>query len=150
VLLVDKGRALRAMAGATPEQRAAPYEAEGLRMTFDPSQGLFEVAVDACLGLTVTALLYGVLTSKSGPSLIDGRASSEELLARVAFTVSINAFLDALVLLISISGLPASGSEARAIVTLFVPAIAMAFLAGGLMVRWRLLLPIDSWQFTVG
>ena len=50
MLLVDKGRALRVMAGATPEQRAAPYEAEGLRMTFDPSQGLFEVAVDRLFG----------------------------------------------------------------------------------------------------
>jgi hypothetical protein len=82
--------------------------------------------VCAFLGLFLTTLRYGLLAGESGCAVIDGRASSAEVLAAVSFAASIYTLLYAIVQFFS----GTAGVLAKHLVfilAIFVPPIAVFF-----------------------
>jgi hypothetical protein len=86
----------------------------------------------AFTGLLIATVEYSGISGESGRALVEGRAASEELLAAVAFTVSVYILLYALVHLIATSTLKL-GSEFRLLVAVFIPPIFIYFVTNGLM-----------------
>jgi hypothetical protein len=86
----------------------------------------------AFTGLLIATVAYSIINGESGRALVEGRAASEELLAAVAFTVSLYILLYALVHLIATSSLKL-GSEFRLLVAVLVPPIFIYFVTNGLM-----------------
>jgi hypothetical protein len=86
----------------------------------------------AFTGLLIATVLYSIIAGESGRALVAGRAASEELLATIAFTVSVYILLYALVHLIATSTLKL-GSEFRLLVAVFIPLIFVYFATNALM-----------------
>lgn len=82
----------------------------------------------ALFALVITTFLYAILASEQNESLVQGRAASEEVLSGIAFAFSIAILFYALVLLIDGIGLKRTAREARAIIALTLPPLAMMFL----------------------
>jgi hypothetical protein len=82
----------------------------------------------AFLGLVVTTFLYAVLGAEQNAALVQGRASSEELLSGAAFAFSVMSLLYSITLLIAAVGLKATANEVRAIVAVLIPPLAVMFL----------------------
>ena len=83
----------------------------------------------AFLCLVVTTFLYAVLASELQPALAGGRAQSEEMLDGVAVGTAVIALLYPIVLLVAMSGLPATGRRLRVLVSIAAPTFAMLFVS---------------------
>lgn len=84
----------------------------------------------AFMALVVTAFEYSVIAGEHGGALTQGRASSETLLAGVAFVFGTGILVFAFTVLISDAGLEHTAREVRTLVAVILPALTVFLVMG--------------------